>query len=97
MDFFEDLTETYKQTTIYIIETLQPLIDEGHSISFSSALKEILLMLTRDLTYDDPGIFEKIVVEHSQCRDMHEAFNMWLNNQIVFVFSSTSDKRFVNC
>lgn len=98
MDFFEDLTEAYKQTTIHIIETLQPLIDEGqylHSIPFSMALEKILLMLTTDLTYDDPGIFEKIIVEHVQCRDMHEAFNMWLNNQIIFVFSTTTNKRFV--
>lgn len=99
MDHSEDLTETYKQTTVHIIETLQPLIDEGqylHSISFSMALERILLMLTTDLTYDDPGIFENIIIEQAQCRDMHEAFNMWLNNQIIFIFSATTNKRFVN-
>lgn len=58
---------------------------------------KIICLNHTDLTYDDPGIFEKIIVENAQCRDMHEAFNMWLNNQIIFVFSTTNNKRFVDC
>lgn len=97
MDMDDDTVDSYKQTAVHIIDTLQYAINSQGFLNPDNcvSLEKLIEMITTNLIFDDPGILFKCAVQNPEHRLMQEAFNMWLNNQITYVFFHATKDRFV--
>lgn len=65
----------------YLIKCFQGVI-ESNSIP---KIELVLKMITKDLTFDDPGMFLKSVIRNEKDRLIQDTTVMWLINQVIYV------------
>lgn len=95
MESDDEIIEKYKQDSEQIIKTLQFISDPKYFCSLQNcvALEKVLHMIATNLTFNDPGIFLNKILADPKSQQLQETFNMWLNNQIVFIYCNTENER----
>lgn len=65
----------------YLIKCFQSVI-ENNSVA---KIEIVLKMITKNLTYDDPGMFVKSLICNECDRQIQDTTVMWLINQVIYV------------
>lgn len=63
----------------YLISCFQGVIG-GNSVP---KIEHVFKMITTNLTYDDPGMFNKSLIRDERDRQIQDTTVMWLLNQVV--------------
>lgn len=85
----DSFTSKYLPAAKYIITKVQDILDSNSVAS----LEHVLLMIKNDLTFDDPGLFSSYIQEDPDDKLIQHAFNVYLNNRILYILSKTQYKR----
>lgn len=62
-----------------LIGCFQAIIGEGSKAKIDLIFK----MITNNLTYDDPGMFNKSLIRNDRDRHIQDTTVMWLINQVI--------------
>ena len=65
----------------YLIKCFQGVV-ESNSVA---KIEVLLKMITKNLTFDDPGMFDRSIIRDQNDRLIQDAGVMWLINQVIYV------------